>query len=521
MGLRYRAFMSYSHRDAAEARWLHRRLETYRFPQRLVGRETPRGRVSRRLGAIFRDREEFPADASLSDAVERAIAASDALIVIGSPDAAASPWVAREIETFRTAHPGAPVLLALVRGEPCEGFPAAARAGGTEPLAADFRAHCDGRRLGLLKLLAGLAGLQLGELVQRDAQRRLRRVIAVTLAAALLALLLALLSVAAIRARHEAEQRRVAAEGLVEFMQTDLRTRLKAVNRLDVLTAANRRALAYYGDQHLARLPLDALSRRARILHAIGEDDLDREDFGDAATAFAEAHRTTTALVARAPADPDIVFAHAQSEYWIGALALARDDLAGADAGFRRYLAFARQHAALAPGAVRSVREIGYANGNLCTVRQKQKRVDGLREVCLRSLQAMQRAAALAPGERQSHLDVASRHAWIADAYRKLLGNPRAARRHRDAEGAILDRLLRAEPDDALLRRKRIWSQRAIAGLEREGGAVAAGTARLRRAIADLEKLVAADPDNRGLATTLGEMRQELRRVPSQTGDER
>ena len=42
----------------------------------------------------------------------------------------------------------------------------------TEPLAADFRLHRDGGGLGLLKLAAGIVGIDLDEFVQRDAQRQ-------------------------------------------------------------------------------------------------------------------------------------------------------------------------------------------------------------------------------------------------------------------------------------------------------------------------------------------------------------
>ncbi len=37
-----------------------------------------------------------------------------------------------------------------------------------EPLAAERRPHADGKRLGLLKLISGLLGTELDELVQRD-----------------------------------------------------------------------------------------------------------------------------------------------------------------------------------------------------------------------------------------------------------------------------------------------------------------------------------------------------------------
>mgnify|MGYP003296468679 CR=1 FL=1 len=37
--MRYRAFISYSHKDAHFARWLHRTIEGYQVPSRLRGRE--------------------------------------------------------------------------------------------------------------------------------------------------------------------------------------------------------------------------------------------------------------------------------------------------------------------------------------------------------------------------------------------------------------------------------------------------------------------------------------------------
>src|SRR4249919_2379381 len=56
--VRYRAFLSYSHNDAAWARWLLRKLEGYRVPARLVGTPGRDGPIPARLGAMFRDRDE-------------------------------------------------------------------------------------------------------------------------------------------------------------------------------------------------------------------------------------------------------------------------------------------------------------------------------------------------------------------------------------------------------------------------------------------------------------------------------
>ena len=62
---RYFAFISYSHRDKAWAGWLHRALETYRVPRRLVGLRTSVGLIPPRLLPIFRDRDELASAADL------------------------------------------------------------------------------------------------------------------------------------------------------------------------------------------------------------------------------------------------------------------------------------------------------------------------------------------------------------------------------------------------------------------------------------------------------------------------
>ncbi|HEX4078759.1 MAG TPA: toll/interleukin-1 receptor domain-containing protein [Rhizomicrobium sp.] len=97
--------MSYSHRDADFGRRLHRRLESYSLPRRLVGRATGQGTVPRRIAPIFRDRDEFPAANDLSAEVRAALQASRSLVVVCSRDAALSKWVLREVALFRALHP--------------------------------------------------------------------------------------------------------------------------------------------------------------------------------------------------------------------------------------------------------------------------------------------------------------------------------------------------------------------------------------------------------------------------------
>jgi hypothetical protein len=42
---KYWAFLSYSHRDKKWGDWLHKALETYRIPRRLIGKESRDGKV--------------------------------------------------------------------------------------------------------------------------------------------------------------------------------------------------------------------------------------------------------------------------------------------------------------------------------------------------------------------------------------------------------------------------------------------------------------------------------------------
>ena len=189
----YRAFISYSHRDQGLAKQLHRALETYPIPSKVIGRTTTVGKVPRRLRPIFRDREELPASGDLSAELSVALRQSHFLIVICSPASARSRWVNEEILEFKRVHGDSRVLGLVADGEPNatdmpgreaeECFPVALRFRmgpdgklsdtPAEPIAADVRRDHDGLKLAVQKLVAGLTGLKLDELVRRETQRRI------------------------------------------------------------------------------------------------------------------------------------------------------------------------------------------------------------------------------------------------------------------------------------------------------------------------------------------------------------
>ncbi len=500
LGARYRAFISYSHADAVWGRRIHRGLETYALPKKLIGTTTERGDVPAKLSPIFRDREELSAGVDLSEQVQAALAASDALIVVCSPRAKASFWVGKEIETFRALYPNRPIFAALVEGEPVEAFPdALVRYGDreAEPIAADFRKTADGARLAKLKLVAGLTGVKLDALVQREAQRQWRRVMAVTLVAGTAVLIMATLLVMALRAQSEAERQRAQAEGLVEYMLTDLRDKLKGVGRLDVMTAVNERAMGYYATQAtLGDMPPESLERRSRILHAMGEDDEKRGDLGLALKKFEEAHRTTAAILAQKPNDADAIFSHAQSEYWVGEAAMRAKDIPKVKAHFEAYKVLADRLVQLNPNDTNWRRESGYAEGNLCTLALEEPvdRDQALKS-CQRALDQMKAVLQLMPKDKTAHQDVANRYAWLADAW-KANGNLERAFTSRLQQEAIIGNLRDEYPQDAAIQELWLKTEIMVAEIVAQRGDNDAAERRLRRAYSAYNFLIKHDPSN-------------------------
>jgi tetratricopeptide (TPR) repeat protein len=507
-GRRYTAFLSYSHRDAAAALRLHRRLEAYRMPKRLVGRETARGPVPERLAPIFRDREELPAATDLSETVREALAQSGALIILCSPNSAGSLWVAEEIRTFRALHPDRPILAAVLDGDPPDCFPAALRAFGQdgtwhEPLATDLRPNRDGARLGLLKLVAGITGVGLDALVQRDAARRIRRVMAVTAAAVIAMLITTALAVVAVSARREAERQRAEAEGLVEFMLTDLRTRLRGVGRIEIMQTVNERALRYYSEQVNASglpdasgLSSDSLLRRARILHAIGADEVTSGNLTAALAAYREAHRTTAEQLARAPDDPRRILEHGRSEYGIGRVHELRREWPAAQRRYARFAAAAERLLAHDPANPEYLMVAGSAAVDLGNIELNgNENFPAARRLYERAVDRFGHAARADPADTTPLIRQADGYGWLADSLRarNMLRESLAARL---AQERIAERLYRAQPGNLEFAFRFALARRAVASTYALLGDKARARPRMFEARQWAERLGRRDPRN-------------------------
>ena len=512
---RYFAFLSYSHKDSELADWLHRELEQFRVPSSLVGRISEHGAIPRRLAPIFRDERELPAAGDLGDEIEEALANSQFLIVLCSPHAARSRWTNAEVDTFKRTRPDGCVLAVIAAGEPFasdtdgseaeECFPPALRfrydrlgrptAKRAEPLAADLRGSGESRRTGFLKLVAGMLGVGLDDLVQREATQRHRRL--GWLAAASLAgmALTSTLALTAIQARDEARDQRREAEGLVAFMLGDLKGKLEPIGRLDALDGVGAKVLDYYRKQEASDLPDNALLQRSQALVLMGQVANQRGESQSAMRFYREAMAGTAEAIEREPDDPQRLYDHAQNVFWIGFLNLELGDLRAAEAAMRQYHALADRMVAIDRDNMKWRMEQQNAEANLGTVLYMRR---NFAESAQRFSQALSMARAFAaadPANTQYQLSLIEMQGWLADA---LLANGDLARatRLREELVATLDRLASPAAASVNYRQRLAYAQAMLGTLYFMGDQPARAFPLFEASLATAERLMATEPDN-------------------------
>ena len=230
---KYRAFISYSHRDSGWASWLHASLEKYRPPKSLIGTVTARGEVPASASHRFSETAtNSPGATDLGTLLNAALADSANQIVICSPQAAKSKWVNEEILAFKRLGREDRIFCLIVGGEPNatdmpgrqeeECFPPALRfrigvdgelgTARTEPIAADARPGKDGKSSAKLKLISGLLGVGFDSLRRREQQRRNRRLVVFSSAAMAGMVLTSGLAAYALIQRAAAQRQTVRAE---------------------------------------------------------------------------------------------------------------------------------------------------------------------------------------------------------------------------------------------------------------------------------------------------------------------
>ncbi len=505
-GFRYWAFISYSHTDKAWGAWLHKALETYPIPQRLIGMPIAAGTVPARLKPVFRDRDELPTATDLGFTIEEALRQSWSLVVICSPASAQSRWVNEEVLAFQKLGRGERIHCLIVEGAPdahatpC--FPPALAAqmpmhgdAPGEPIGADARPEGDGRTHARIKLIAGILGVPFDKLARREQQRRHRTMFLITCASLLLATLLVVFSVVTITSRRDAESQRTHAEGLVEFMLGDLRKKLEPDGKLATLDAVGKEALAYYAAQEPESLDADALARRARALQQIGEVLNLRGQLDEALGVFKQAADTTAELLEREPDVAQRIFDHAQSVFWVGYIAYQRGDFMVAEPAFNQYKALAEQLVAIDPSNPDWQAEVGYANSNLGTLLYSQGRVQQAAAVFAHELEMAGALSRAKPFDLPRQMRTGQAHAWLADSL-FAQGQLADAAAHRLVEVSIYEALLGNDRNQNVVKEALSVAERSHARIVGALGNAELAASQMQRSADIAEELLQVDPEN-------------------------
>ena len=538
IGHHYFAFLSYSHADSADADWLHQELERFRVPSGLAGKLTRSGVVPKRLTPIFRDRHELAASDDLGAEIREALELSRCLIVLCSPAAAKSKWTNAEIETFKRLHPEGCIVAAVIAGEPLasdipgredeECFPPALvakynRRGKptgkkTEPLAADLRVGKGGRRLGFLKIVAGILGVGLDDLVQRETLRRQRRL--AWLAAASLAgmAVTSTLAVTAIQARDEAREQRRQAEGIVGFMLGDLKDKLEPIGRLDALDAVGSRALDYYQAQDKSTLTDESLAQRSRALTLMGQIAQTRGDLAGALKRYEEALASTGEIVRRYPDDPEKLWDHAQNVFWVGYIAQQRGQTQQALQRFNQYRELAQQMVTLGPEKSKYRLEVVYANNSLGAVLMDERRYLDAAQVFRASVSAGESLAAGDPRNADYRKQLVGALSWLADSNEYSGALDESLAEH-EREVQLLNELKRENPGDTEVDRFAMTAHRTTGRLLASKGDSAGALKELRHSVEISDALFRIEPENTEWLQANAAGRYDLARLQLAMGD--
>ncbi len=174
------AFISYSHQDAKMAKWLQKKLESFKLPTEIHNEFED----SKYLRPVIRDKTDFDSGI-LSEKIVEHLAQSKYLIVICSPHSAQSDWVSREVQTFIDWGRIEYIIPFIIAGEPNVGgsnecFP--------KSLIDHVAAHPSDELLGIsiteagrekayIRVVSRMLGVSFDELWKRHERDRRRRAI--------------------------------------------------------------------------------------------------------------------------------------------------------------------------------------------------------------------------------------------------------------------------------------------------------------------------------------------------------
>jgi eukaryotic-like serine/threonine-protein kinase len=299
------------------------------------------------------------------------------------------------------------------------------------------------------------------------------------------------------RARDLAVVRQGQAEGLIDFMLTDLRAKLEPVGRLDLLNEVGHQALAYFAALPEDQFTDDELLSRSQALSQIGQDRINAGEPGGAVATLRESLRLASALSARGTDDPRRLYQLSQSHFWVGYAAWRSGGHEEAEARFQDYLGLAQRLVELEPENLDYRLELGYAHSNLGSVREAKGDFEGAVREYSRTLEVKEDLVRRDPERINWVGELAETHNTLAVAYGKMGEYEKARQEHR-REYELKLAALELDPTHAYWRSRLGWAHQFMGNLELLLGQPVAAQRSYQLAAATMDSLIAHDPANAG-----------------------
>ena len=515
---KYKGFISYSHDNRGEAKRLQKDLEGYAVPWELVGREQPTG--TQRLGLFFLDREDLPAGSNLPEALKKKLSQSENLIVICSPKAASSPYVAAEVKEFKRIGRASRIFALIVAGKPhseednC--FPPALEfkvtADGrlseqrdSEPAAAD--ATVEGYNLAKVKIIAGLLDLDPNELQRREvvAERR-RRQIWNSIAA-----VMTILAIVATSAAWLAIEK--SSEALKHFEQAVLVTHgfakkvVKLSDQLGLRSEGGRELLEEV-KQTLTKLA-DSATQSPKLAQSAAEVELaSAESYRRLGTTIEweqsakKAQKAFEDLLARYPNNPELMQGVSKASYQIGLALRDQGYIAEALVAFLRAQEIRSKLVLGDPNNKEWRRDLSATQYVVAGIRMRQGRLQQAIDLLHQALGLRVQLAADEPKNAERVLDVSVVLIELGETF-VLAGDRDRALTHFMNAFKLREQLSARKDAQPRFTRYLGWSHTSLGRAHLDRGDLEAALAIQRRAVELHREFLSADPRNADLQTDL------------------
>jgi len=303
------------------------------------------------------------------------------------------------------------------------------------------------------------------------------------------------LAVRAERAHREADQRREQAESLIGFMLGDLRQKLEAVNRLDVLDAVGDRSLAYFAKVPESQLTDSELSHRVDAIVQIGEVRYIQGNLEAASEAFRRARALAGSLVARNPANKSWQKGFLTADAWIGQVLLDQGKPAEALPVWQENLRLAQEQLRLHPQDPDWLRVVAVGHHDVGTLLENRGDLEAALRSYKTSVDLERELAAVKPADLEIQAEIAGTLAFVSNCLERQ-GDLMGALKERRAYVAIQERLAAKAPRDPARRFDQAVARGFLAGLLATLGDRQAARGLYESGLAAVADLAAHDPEN-------------------------